>query len=98
MAYRIENNKIIFDEPPREGQEVNVTVSTQQSVNGFSDPRGYYPRRLNEPDTNRLAVNDSRNQHPVVQFKKQRVDDLTGEPKTPYNAQYRYKSLLSWFC
>jgi len=88
MSYRIENNKIVFDTPPREGQEVQVTVSTQQSVNGFADPRGYYPRRVNEPDTNRLAVNDRTNQHPVVQFKRQRVDDLIGEPQTPYNAEY----------
>ena len=90
MAYKIEENKIIFDEPPRAGTEINVTVSTQQNLNGFSDPRSYYPRRVNEVDTNRLAVNDLVRQHPVVNFKKSRVDDLTGEPKTPYNAQYPF--------
>ena len=90
MAYKIENNKIIFDEPPREGEEISVTVSTQQTLNGFTDPRSYYPRRVNEVDTNRLAVNDLVRQHPVVNFKKSRVDDLTGEPKTPYNAQYPF--------
>ena len=90
MAYRIEENKIIFDEPPREGEEIEVSVSTQQTLNGFSDPRSYYPRRVNEVDTNRLAVNDLSKQHPVVNFKKSRVDDLTGEPKTPYNAQYPF--------
>lgn len=90
MAYRIENDKIIFDEPPREGEEISVTVSTQQTLNGFADPRSYYPRRVNEVDTNRLAVNDLVRQHPVVNFKKSRVDDLTGEPKTPYNAQYPF--------
>ena len=90
MSYKIEDNKIIFDEPPREGTEVEVTVSTQQTLNGFGDPRSYYPRRVNEVDTNRLAVNDLAKQHPVVDFKKKRVDDLTGEPKTPFNAQYPF--------
>ena len=90
MSYKIEENKIIFDEPPREGTEVEVTVSTQQTLNGFADPRSYYPRRVNEVDTNRLAVNDLSKQHPVVDFKRKRVDDLTGEPKTPYNAQYPF--------
>jgi hypothetical protein len=52
MSYKIEDNKIIFDEPPREGTEVEVTVSTQQTLNGFGDPRSYYPRRVNEVDTN----------------------------------------------
>ena len=90
MAYKIEENKIIFEEPPRAGTEIGVTVSTQQSLNGFADPRSYYPRRVNEVDTNRLAVNDLINQHPVVNFKRTRTDDLTGEPKTPYNAQYPF--------
>ena len=90
MTYKIEENKIVFDEAPRSGDEVSVTVSTQQTLNGFSDPRSYYPRRVNEVDTNRLAVNDLAKQHPVVDFKKKRVDDLTGEPKTPYNAQYPF--------
>ena len=90
MAYKIEENKIIFEEPPRAGTEIGVTVSTQQSLNGFADPRSYYPRRVNEVDTNRLAVNDLVNQHPVVNFKRTRTDDLTGEPKTPYNAQYPF--------
>ena len=70
MSYKIEDNKIIFDEPPREGTEVEVTVSTQQTLNGFGDPRSYYPRRVNEVDTNRLAVNYLSKQHPVVDFKK----------------------------
>src|SRR6056300_988861 len=90
MAYKMEENKIIFEEPPRAGTEIGVTVSTQQSLNGFADPRSYYPRRVNEVDTNRLAVNDLVNQHPVVNFKRTRTDDLTGEPKTPYNAQYPF--------
>jgi hypothetical protein len=90
MTYRIEENKIIFDEPPAEGKQITVNVSTRQSVQGFADPNSYYPRRVNEPDTNRLSVNDLTRQHPVVNYKRSRVDDLTGEPKTQYNAKYPY--------
>ena len=90
MTYRIENNKIVFDEAPSEGAEVEVVVSRTNSLQGFSDPNSFYPRRVNEPDTNRLAANDLRNQHPVVQRRREDVDDLTGEPKTPYGAQYPF--------
>ena len=90
MAYKIEQNKIVFDEPPRAGEEIQVTVSTQQNLNGFADPRSYYPRRVNEVDTNRLAVNDLSKQHPVVNYKRKRVDDLTGEPETNFNAKYPF--------
>ena len=31
-----------------------------------------------------------RNQHPVVQRRREGVDDLTGEPRTPYGAQYPF--------
>ena len=90
MAYKIEAGKVIFDEPPREGAEVEVLVSKVNSLKGFSDPRGFYPRRVNESDTNRLAVNDATNQHPVNKFKSDNRDDLTGEPKSSYNAQYPF--------
>ena len=66
MAYEIEERKIKFDKPPAKGTEVNLKVSTQQSLNGFADPRSFYPRRVNEVDTNRLAVNDATKQHPVA--------------------------------
>lgn len=90
MAYRIENNKIVFDQAPPEGAEVEVVVSKTNNLQGFSDPNSFYPRRVNEPDTNRLAANDLRNQHPVVQRRREMVDDLTGEPRTPYGAQYPF--------
>jgi len=90
MSYRIESGKVIFQEAPREGAEVEIVVSTVNTLKGFSDPRGFYPRRVNEADTNRLAVNDARNQHPVHKFKKNNADDLTGEPSKSYNAQYPF--------
>jgi len=90
MAYEIEDRKIKFDKPPPKGTEVNLKVSTQQSLNGFADPRSFYPRRVNEVDTNRLAVNDATKQHPVVNLKRQRIDDLVGEPETQYASKYPY--------
>lgn len=33
------------------------------AAKGFNDPNGIYPRYINEPDVNRLAVNDSANPH-----------------------------------
>ena len=90
MAYEIEERKIKFDKPPAKGTEVNLKVSTQQSLNGFADPRSFYPRRVNEVDTNRLAVNDATKQHPVVNLKRKRIDDLVGEPETQYASKYPY--------
>ena len=90
MAYEIEERKIKFDKPPAKGTEVNLKVSTQQSLNGFADPRSFYPRRVNEVDTNRLAVNDAAKQHPVVNLKRRRIDDLVGEPETQYATKYPY--------
>ena len=90
MAYEIEERKIKFDKPPAKGTEVNLKVSTQQSLNGFADPRSFYPRSVNEVDTNRLAVNDAAKQHPVVNLKRRRIDDLVGEPETQYASKYPY--------
>lgn len=90
MSYTIEAGRVVFDTPPPEGSEVEIIVSRTNNLNGFSDPNSFYPRRVNEPDTNRLAANDARNQHPVVQRRIEMVDDLTGEPRTQYGAQYPY--------
>jgi len=37
---------------------------------GFYDPNGVYPRYRNEPDTNRLAVNDESNPHLGLELRK----------------------------
>ena len=37
---------------------------------GFYDPNGVYPRYINEPDTNRLAVNDENNPHLGLELRK----------------------------
>ena len=90
MAYKIEAGRVVFDEAPPEGAEVEIVVSTTNNLLGFKDPNNFYPRRVNEADTNRLAVNDLTNQHPVVKHKRDTVDDLTTEPKPSYNASYPF--------
>lgn len=80
---------------------------------GFNDPNGVYPTQevkkvapwhaaLNEPDTNRLVVNDTEKEHPVIQAKKDalkangtdiplaNVDTKWTEPEVPYATTYPY--------
>ena len=90
MAYTIEAGRVVFDEAPTEGAEVEIVVSTTNNLVGFRDPNNFYPRRVNEADTNRLAVNDLTNQHPVIKHKRDTVDDLTTEPVPSYNASYPF--------
>ena len=90
MSYTIEAGRVVFDEAPPQGAEVEIVVSTTNNLVGFSDPNNFYPRRVNEADTNRLAVNDLTNQHPVIKHKRDTVDDLTTEPKPSYNASYPF--------
>ena len=80
---------------------------------GFNDPNGVYPTQevkevapwhaaLNEPDINRLAINDTKKEHPVIQVKKTartnngtdiplaNVDTKWTEPEIPYKATYPF--------
>jgi hypothetical protein len=70
---------------------------TKEPEKGFNDPSGTYPldTHLNEPDTNRLARNESL-ENSIVQQKidtvEQGVPTALGqewnEPATPYSAEY----------
>jgi len=51
---------------------------------GFYDPNGVYPRYINEPDTNRLAVNDVNNPHLGLELRKS--TRVTGIPTADFNA------------
>ena len=51
---------------------------------GFYDPNGVYPRYINEPDTNRLAVNDENNPHLGLELRKS--TRVTGIPTADFNA------------
>jgi len=41
------------------------------SSQGFNDPNGVYPRYINEPDVNRLAVNNGEKPHPSLAIREQ---------------------------
>lgn len=58
-----------LQEPVVIGTLPGVPTVPSTGIKGFEDPSAYYPLRLNEPDTNRLAVNDPANPHPIVQSK-----------------------------
>ena len=51
---------------------------------GFYDPNGVYPRYINEPDTNRLAVNDVNNPHLGLELRK--ASRITGLPTADFDA------------
>ena len=68
-------------EPVMTGTFGGIPEEKPNSVLGFNDPNEKYPQRellpdspwaaeLNEPDTNRLAVNDTEKEHPVLKVKK----------------------------
>ena len=64
---------------------------------GFYDPNGVYPRTINEPDVNRLAVNNPDKEHTSLTTRKeQRLTNITGvnntwsQPEISYNASYPY--------
>lgn len=44
--------------------------SIADTKKGFNDPNGVYPRYINEPDTNRLAVNNVNNPHLGLELRK----------------------------
>lgn len=88
MSYRIEKNSIVFTTPPDVGDEIEIFVTDKINSKGFKDPNSFYPRRVNEVDTNRLAVNNKQNQHPVIFHKRDTLDTVIDEPVTPYNAKY----------
>lgn len=98
-------------EPVITGTFGGIPEEISNPLLGFNDPSGVYPTNevkttapwnagLNEPDTNRLAVNDTTKEHPVIQVKKDalkangtdipmaNVDSKWTEPDIPYKATY----------
>ena len=62
---------------------------------GFYDPNGVYPRYIDEPDTNRLAVNNADKEAPSLTARKaDRITNIVGvnntwaQPEISYNAVY----------
>ena len=46
-------------------------VEMANPAKGFNDPNGVYPRYINEPDVNRLAVNNPDKPHPSLEVREQ---------------------------
>jgi len=70
------------------------------SSQGFFDPNGVYPRYINEPDTNRLAVNDPDKPHPSLAIDA--ANRITGiqaynsewsQPASTYAAVYPFNQV-----
>ena len=64
---------------------------------GFNDPNGIYPKYTNEPDVNRLAVNDPNKPHPSLAIDAasritgiQAYNSEWSQPESTYAAVYPY--------
>lgn len=87
-------------EPVIMGSLPGRPVAPANTTLGFNDPNGIYPKYINEPDVNRLAVNDPDKPHPSLA-----IDDanrVTGiqaynsewdQPASTYAAVYPYNSV-----
>jgi len=70
------------------------------SSQGFFDPNGVYPRYINEPDTNRLAVNNGEKPHPSLATDAasrvtgiQAYNSQWSQPASTYGAIYPYNQV-----
>jgi hypothetical protein len=70
------------------------------SSQGFFDPNGVYPRYINEPDTNRLAVNNGEKPHPSSAIDAaNRITDIQAynsewsQPASTYAAVYPFNQV-----
>jgi hypothetical protein len=59
-------------------------INSADSRYGFNDPNEVYPRYINEPDVNRLAVNDTNKPHPSLAIRNQ--SKITGIATADFNA------------
>ena len=70
------------------------------SSQGFNDPNGVYPRYINEPDVNRLAVNDPDKPHPSLATDAdtrvtgiQAYNSEWSQPESTYAAVYPFNQV-----
>ena len=75
-------------------------VNSADTSRGFSDPNGIYPKYINEPDVNRLAVNDPEKPHPSLALDEasrslnvQAYNSEWNQPASSYNAVYPYNQV-----
>ena len=65
------------------GRPTQGANTSQGSNKGFSDPNGVYPKYINEPDVNRLAVNDPTKPHPSLNIRE--LARSLGVPTADFN-------------
>ena len=79
------------------GTLAGIPVSLPNGKVGFNDPSETYPNRIEEPDVNRLARNDTDQQHAVLDKKEEgrtknvsiaNSSDTWNEQESKYAAQY----------
>jgi hypothetical protein len=89
--------------------EIRKEIKTKASDDvGFTDPNKKYPKSawLKEPDTHRLARNQSINKTIVVDKEQERDKDISiansdktwEQPLIPYNAKYPYNHIFESEC
>jgi hypothetical protein len=84
-----------YQRPIVMGTLAGIPVNLPNTKEGFNDPNGTYPSRIEEPDVNRLARNDTA--HPVLASKEDgrtknvsiaNSNDTWNEQESKYNASY----------
>jgi len=79
-------------EPVIMGTMGGIPSNTPDSTKGFNDPNGVYPTEINQPDTNKLARNDTNYPHDVLASKEADRDQNTStgwsEPSSTYASTY----------
>jgi hypothetical protein len=75
-------------------------VASADPSKGFNDPHGVYPKYINEPDVNRLAVNNSEKPHPSLAIDAnnrvtsvQAFNSTWDQPASTYNAVYPHNNV-----
>jgi len=82
------------------GRPTQAANNPQGSNKGFSDPNGVYPKYINEPDVNRLAVNNGEKPHPSLATDAdtrvtgiQAYNSEWDQPASTYGAIYPYNQV-----
>jgi len=91
---------IFKQEPVVLGSLPGRPVEYSNTTLGFNDPNGVYPKYIDEPDVNRLAVNDSNKPHPTLEIdeKNRSLNVLAynsewSQPSSDYSAIYPYNQV-----
>ena len=87
-------------EPVIMGSLPGRPVAPANTTIGFNDPNGIYPKYINEPDVNRLAVNDPNKPHSSLAIDKdnrvtgiQAYNSEWDQPASTYAAVYPYNQV-----